>query len=59
MIEPDFGACEGAFCYLIFASNDANVRREREVPHLLHIWEMWADAIFGYGIGSQVTHVPR
>ena len=28
------------FCYLIFASNDANVRREREVPPLLHIWEM-------------------
>ena len=40
MIEPDFGACEGAFCYLIFASNDANVRREREVPPLLHMWEM-------------------
>ena len=40
MTKLVFGACEGAFCYLIFASNDANVRPEREVPPLLHIWGM-------------------
>ena len=59
MTKLDLVRAKCAFCYLIFASNEANARPEREVPLLLHIWETRADVIFGYGIGSQVTHVPR
>ena len=40
MTKLDLVRAKCAFCYLIFASNEANARPEREVPPLLHIWEM-------------------
>ena len=40
MTKLDLVRAKCAFCYLIFASNEANARPEREVPSLLHIWEM-------------------
>ena len=40
MTKLDLVRAKCAVCYLIFASNEANARPEREVPPLLHIWEM-------------------
>jgi len=40
MTKLDLVRAKCAFCYLIFASNEANARPEREVPPLLHMWEM-------------------
>jgi hypothetical protein len=44
--------------YLIFGIHLNRIMKARH-PCELRIWETRADVIFGYGIGSQVTHVPR
>jgi hypothetical protein len=51
MTEPDFGASEVAFCYLIFASNEANVRLERSSFCTSYLGDT-ADLIFRYGAGT-------